>query len=66
MASPSRFAGMIQILGEIQDGSFAKEWIAESQAGRPNMEKLRQEHYALKIEEVGKNLRDMMSWIKNK
>ncbi|MBN1552883.1 ketol-acid reductoisomerase [bacterium] len=57
---------MQQILEEIQNGSFAKEWIAESQAGRPNMEKLRQEHHALKIENIGKELRDMMTWIKNK
>jgi ketol-acid reductoisomerase len=57
---------MKQILKEIQDGSFAKEWIEESKAGRPLMEKLRKEHKELKIEQVGKKLREMMSWIKNK
>jgi ketol-acid reductoisomerase len=57
---------MQKILEEIQDGSFAKEWISESQAGRPLMEKLRKEHQELKIEQVGKKLREMMSWIKNK
>jgi len=57
---------MKKILEEIQDGSFAKEWINESQAGRPLMEKLRKEHQELKIEQVGKKLREMMSWIKNK
>ena len=57
---------MKKILEEIQDGSFAKEWINESKAGRPLMEKLRKEHKDLKIEQVGKKLREMMSWIKNK
>jgi ketol-acid reductoisomerase len=57
---------MKKILEEIQDGSFAKEWIAESQAGRPLMEKLRKEHQELKIEQVGKKLREMMAWIKKK
>ncbi len=57
---------MKKILEEIQDGSFAKEWIAESGAGRPLMEKLRKEHQELKIEQVGKKLREMMSWIRNK
>ncbi|MBN2104996.1 ketol-acid reductoisomerase [bacterium] len=55
---------MEKILQEVQDGSFAEEWISENESGRPNMKKLRDEHRALKIEEVGKKLREMMSWIK--
>ena len=55
---------MKEILTEIQDGRFAKEWIKENADGRPHLSKLRKEHDELKIEEVGKKLRDMMSWIK--
>lgn len=55
---------MKAILAEIQNGSFAKEWIQENRDGRPNMNPLRKEHEALLIEKVGKKLRDMMSWIK--
>jgi ketol-acid reductoisomerase len=57
---------MDRILGEIQSGEFAKEWILENMAGRPV-------YYALKwrdsehlIEHVGKGLRSMMSWIGRK
>ncbi|NQT26714.1 ketol-acid reductoisomerase [candidate division KSB1 bacterium] len=57
-------ARMKVILTEIQDGSFAKEWIKENQDGRPKMNPLRKEHDELLIEKVGKKLRDMMSWIK--
>jgi len=52
------------ILKEVQDGTFANEWIAENENGRPKMNALRKEHQELKIEEVGKKLREMMSWIK--
>jgi ketol-acid reductoisomerase len=55
---------MSQILAEIQDGSFAREWILENQAGRPSfnaMKKLDAEH---PIEIVGKKLRGMMPWLK--
>jgi len=55
---------MEQILAEIQDGSFATEWILENQAGRPSfnaMKKMETEH---PIEVVGKKLRDMMPWLK--
>jgi len=55
---------MKSILNEVQDGTFAKEWIEESERGRPNMNRLCQEHQELQIEQVGKKLRDMMNWIK--
>ena len=55
---------MRKILDEIQDGRFAEEWIAESEAGRANFQELatqaRAEH---QIEEVGEELRAMMPWI---
>ncbi len=57
---------MKSILKDIQDGSFAREWLLENQAGRPVMNALRKEHKELKIEQVGKELRKMMSWIKGK
>ncbi|MFC1501973.1 ketol-acid reductoisomerase [bacterium] len=57
---------MREILGAVQDGSFAKQWIAENQAGRPVMKKLREEHKELQIEQVGSRLREMMPWLKNK
>lgn len=57
-------AEMEQILAEIQDGSFAKEWILENQAGRPvynALKRMEEEHL---IEEVGAELRQMMPWLK--
>lgn len=57
---------MKEILRAIQDGSFAREWIVENQAGRPCLNALRREHQELLIEKVGKQLRDMMPWIKKK
>ena len=57
---------MRKILQEVQDGSFAKEWLAEYAAGQPNMEKLRRENREHPIEKVGKELRKMMAWIAGK
>ncbi|MEA2121822.1 MAG: Ketol-acid reductoisomerase (NAD(+)) [Dehalococcoides mccartyi] len=57
---------MGEILGEIQDGSFAKEWILENQAGRPVYNSLRRMESEHLIEEVGAELRSMMSWLKKK
>ncbi|HEU5470162.1 MAG TPA: ketol-acid reductoisomerase [Actinophytocola sp.] len=54
---------MRKILGEIRDGSFAEEWVAEDDAGRPNFEKLRQVGEQHPIEEVGRKLRGLMSWV---
>ena len=55
---------MRKILGEIQDGSFAKEWVSEDEGGRPNFNKLQQAGNDHQIEEVGKKLRALMSWTK--
>jgi ketol-acid reductoisomerase len=54
---------MRRILGEIQSGEFAREWIGEDDAGRPNFTKWREQGAAHPIEEVGKKLRGMMSWV---
>jgi len=55
---------MKQILAEIQSGKFAKEWIAENENGRPNFNAQREKEAAHPIEAVGKNLRDMMSFLR--
>ncbi len=52
------------ILEEIQDGSFAREWILENQAGRPCFNTIKRQEASHPIEIVGKNLRDMMPWLK--
>ncbi len=57
---------MEQILAEIQDGSFAKEWILENQAGRPVYNALKRLDAEHPIEEIGKELRRMMPWMKGK
>jgi ketol-acid reductoisomerase len=54
---------MRKILDEIQDGTFAREWVAEDENGRPNFTKLREEGQRHQIEEVGKKLRGLMSWV---
>jgi ketol-acid reductoisomerase len=55
---------MAQILAEIQDGSFAKEWILENQAGRPVYNALKRMDEEHPIELVGRELRQMMPWFK--
>ena len=55
---------MAQILAEIQDGTFAKEWILENQAGRPVYNALKRMDEEHLIEEVGAELREMMSWLR--
>ena len=56
-------AEMQKILGEIQSGAFAKEWIAENENGRPNFDKMRAAAAKHPIEKVGAELRAMMPWI---
>ncbi|OGI09468.1 MAG: ketol-acid reductoisomerase [Candidatus Margulisbacteria bacterium GWF2_35_9] len=56
---------MKDALKRIQNGEFAKEFIAECDAGKPNMEKLRKAGKENQIEVVGAKLRKLMSWIKN-
>ncbi len=59
-------AEMKKILGEIQSGQFAKEWILENQVGRPAFNALRRGAKEHQITEVGKELRSMMSWLNEK
>jgi ketol-acid reductoisomerase len=59
-------AEMEQILAEIQDGTFAREWILENQAGRPVFNALRRIESEHPIELVGQELRKMMPWLKGK
>jgi ketol-acid reductoisomerase len=54
---------MRKILSEIQSGEFAREWVAEDDAGRPNFAKLRDQGEHHPIEETGRKLRSMMSWV---
>ncbi len=54
---------MKKILGEIQSGSFADEWIKENQDGRPNYNKITEEEKGHPIEKIGKELRGMMPWM---
>jgi len=57
---------MRQILAEIQDGTFAKEWILENQAGHPVFNALRRMEKEHPIELVGAELRKMMPWLKGR
>ncbi len=55
---------MKQILKEIQDGTFARNYVAENEAGRPEFERMRREEAEQPIEQVGRDLRKMMVWMK--
>jgi ketol-acid reductoisomerase len=57
---------MQQMLADIQNGVFAREWILENQANRPVLEALRRKEREHLIERVGAKLRGMMSWLKKK
>jgi ketol-acid reductoisomerase len=59
-------AEMKKMLAEIQDGSFARAWIAENENGRPNFEATRKAERGSQIETVGARLRSMMPFIKPK
>ena len=62
ISEPTRQA-MAKILADIRSGEFAREWIAEDDAGRPNFNELRKQAADSRIERVGKPLRRMMSWL---
>jgi ketol-acid reductoisomerase len=55
---------MQQVLEEIQNGSFAREWILENQVGKPVYHALKKRGEEHLIETVGKKLRSMMPWLK--
>ena len=54
---------MRKILSDIQDGTFAREWISENDEGRPSFNRLRKDNADHPIEKVGKELRDMMTFL---
>ena len=54
---------MRTVLKEIQDGTFAREWIAENDEGRPRFNPMREEAQNAPIEQIGKELRSMMPWL---
>jgi ketol-acid reductoisomerase len=54
---------MKDLLGEIQSGEFAREWIAENRAGQENFKRMRAEQAGHQVEVVGKELRAQMAWI---
>jgi ketol-acid reductoisomerase len=55
---------MRQMLQDVQEGRFAHEWILENQAQRPVLNSKRRQLAKHPIEQVGRRLREMMSWIK--
>jgi ketol-acid reductoisomerase len=57
---------MRQILHEIQSGQFAREFVLENQAGKPGFTAMRRRESEELIEEVGKDLRAMFSWLKDR
>lgn len=59
-------AEMKRILTEIQNGTFARNWILENKAGAPGFKATRRRERTHQIEEVGKQLRRMMTWINEK
>jgi ketol-acid reductoisomerase len=63
IVTPAVKEEMRRILGEITDGTFAREWVGEDAAGRPVFTKLVEEGKHHPIEEVGAKLRPLMSWI---
>jgi ketol-acid reductoisomerase len=60
---PQSRTAMKEILGEIQSGEFAREWIAENKAGGEHFDQMRKEAQGKEIEEIGGELRSMMPWI---
>ena len=62
IGAPTREA-MKKILGEIQSGEFAREWIAENNAGQEHFKAMRDEGAKSQIESTGRDLRSMMDWI---
>jgi ketol-acid reductoisomerase len=56
---------MHRVLTEIQDGSFAKRWIAEADGGFQEFLAKRKEARSSRLEEVGRELRTMMPWLRS-
>ena len=56
---------MKDILSDIQDGTFTKRLLANTEGGNKELESLREEFAQHEIEKTGTKLRDLMSWVKN-
>ena len=56
---------MTKVLAQVQDGSFAREWITENDEDRPRFNRLRKESAERPIEAIGKELRGMMSFLQD-
>lgn len=59
-------ASMRAVLDDIQNGKFAREWIAENENGRVNFNRFREEAKDSEVTQVGKELRSMMSFLNKK
>jgi ketol-acid reductoisomerase len=60
--TPETKKTMKKILTDIQDGTFAKNWLLENQVGCPNFNAMRRIESQHQLEKVGAELRKMMSW----
>ena len=56
---------MRKVLREVQDGTFARNWLLENQVKRPFFSATRRMEEEHQVEVVGKELRKMMTWLKN-
>ena len=56
---------MREVLKDIQDGTFTRNWVAENEAGLPNYRKYNQADLEHQIEQVGRKLREKMVWLDN-
>ncbi|HEY6394157.1 MAG TPA: ketol-acid reductoisomerase [Candidatus Binataceae bacterium] len=63
VVGPEARAAMKQLLGDIQSGKFANEWITEYRAGLPHFRELRKEAEHHPVEAVGRKLRAFMPWL---
>ena len=58
-------AAMKDVLKDIQDGTFARNWVLENQAGQPGFKAMRDRMNDHPVEEIGEKLRGMMGWAKS-
>ena len=63
VVNESSKAAMKEVLEDIRNGTFARNWIAESEQGAPSFQKRREEEKSHPIEEVGQRLRARMAWL---
>ena len=63
LITPETKAEMKQILTEIQDGTFARNWLLENKVKAPHFKAMRRKEAGHMVEQVGKKLRKLMSWI---